>query len=63
MEGSEGGEVKLKLQRLYNGGWMTVAMVDSIGEVDWLFVFHNKHFRIIDQQTGEVLNHEPEVSK
>jgi len=34
--------MKLRLLRKYKGGWITVAMLHTIGELDWLHVFDEK---------------------
>ena len=50
--------MRLRLQKKYPGGWMTVGMIDTIGEIDWLDVFPPDQFRTLEPDVAEAANTE-----
>lgn len=40
---------RLKLQHRFPGGWMTVACLDTVGEVDWLSSLGQVELRVVDE--------------
>jgi len=41
--------MKLNLQRKYKAGWMTVGVIDTIGEMEWLGELPD-NYRLLDQE-------------